>query len=179
MLIIRQSECDYNAVFIPFRREECWKEQHKYDMMICPGIKWNYIILLFTVHSLHKDEHISRTFYVSSRLCCFIVFLPCDIFSSPLLCPSTIFPICSHSSCVSIEGVRGGEGRGERDPRTEELHSGPPFHLSTSGFQLQRDTLKANSETSPLPVRTKAERRQLKCETLPSFLFMLSSPFHQ
>lgn len=112
MVIIRQSECDYNAVFIPFRREECWKEQHKYDKMICRGIKWNYVILLFTLHSLHKDEHILRTFYVPSRLCRFIVFLPCDIFSSPLLCPSTIFPICSHSSCVSIEGVRGGEGRG-------------------------------------------------------------------
>ena len=61
---------------------------------------------------------------------------------------------------------------------TEELHSRPLFHLSTSSFQLQCDALKANSETSPHPQRTKAERTQVKCETIP-FLLTLSSPFHQ
>lgn len=86
-------------------------------------------------------------------------------------CPSLFsFILPFYWRCISAEWGR--------VVGTEELHSGLSFHLSTSGFQSQRGALKADSGTSLLPLHTKAERTQLKCENLP-FLFMLSSPFHR
>lgn len=152
--------------------------------------------------SIWKEQHITPMFIQENLTCWFALELSgttisssCEVFFTSLkknmfLSPAlSMCHIFDHSCCVlplfSLFVLihlclhwRWTRREGGRVPGTEELHSRPPFHLSTSRFQLQRNALKANSETFPHPQRTKAERTQVKCETIP-FLFTLSSPFRR
>lgn len=85
---------------------------------------------------------------------------------SSLLCPSVIFLVRSHSSCVSIKGGRGeARERGAQNRRVSQHGSLSFINIRFS----QRDTLKANSETSLLAPRTKS--------AAPPSLFAPLSPF--
>lgn len=116
-------------------------------------------------------------FFISnflSALLSFITSAPPTYFSS-LLCPSVIFLVRSHSSCVSIKGgqrvcvcVRvciGGVGGGTWNRRVSQHGSVSFINIRFS----QRDALKANSETSLLALRTKSPA--------PPSLFTPLSPF--
>lgn len=137
----------YKCVFLKSAADYCHVHSGKFDELIF--MKWNYAILL-SGSSLFNPMHSLPVFVVSSSssLGIFLIVPACVLLPLP--------PVCSHSSCVSIEGAQRVRERGrvrEIWGGTEELHSRPLFHLS--GFQLQHDALKANSWTSPLLPRTK------------------------
>lgn len=115
-----------------------------------------------------RTEPFSGHFFTFKLSLCTLIFhhlhAPPSYFSS-LLCPSVIFLVRSHSSCVSIKGGRGGGSEGARNRRVSQQGSVSFINIRFS----QRDALKANSETS-LPAQ------QTKSPAPPS-LFAPLSPF--
>lgn len=117
MVITRQSQCSYNAFLYLFNGEcsremcqcflfflraavHCNIHSGKFDELIFIPLKWDYVILL-SGFSL-------CTFSLTSCVCCFIIFFTCNIFDRPCCVLLLLSPVCSQSSCVSIEGARGG-----------------------------------------------------------------------
>lgn len=126
--------------------------------------------LLVLMAQVTRTEPFSgQLFYRGQLSPCTLTFhhlhAPPSYFSS-LLCPSVIFLVRSHSSCVSIkEGGHGGGSEGARNRRVSQHGSVSFINIRFS----QRDALKANSETS-LPAQ------QTKSPAPPS-LFVPLSPF--
>ncbi len=103
----------------------------------------------------------------------FVIFSPFYIFDHSC-CVLLLFSWCAliHLASPMKVDEEGGREGGSGDRRASQRASIPFINIRIS----QRGALKANSETSPLPLRTKAESTQLKCEML-LFLFTPSTPF--